>query len=125
MRDEALVPRQGGLRHQDLRAGRARPLERSVDARRGSEVGHRPLAGRLVAFAVHQAAADAVLGVREQRDPERPEALLLELAVEQFLVEGGRALEIRDRDFTPDDCVLHFALLHVRDCTPQRMISPC
>jgi hypothetical protein len=115
--DEALVAGQRHLRYQHFRARGGRALQRRVDPGLGREIGHRPLPRGLVAFALHQAAADAVGGVREQRDFVRTEVLGLQLAVEQLLVESGCALEIGYRDFAPDHCVLHFSLLldEVRD----------
>jgi len=102
-------------------------LSAAVDAGLGREIGHRSLPRRLVAFALHQAAADAVGGVREERDLVGAESLGFQLAVEQLLVEGGRAPEIGYRDFAPDHCVLHFSLLQVK-CgirTAERMKPPC
>src|SRR5437899_12530513 len=91
--DVALVAGQRHLRHQHLRTRSGRALECRVDPGFGREIRHGALPRGLVAFAFHQAAADSVRCVREQRDFVGPEALGFQLAVEQLLVESGRALE--------------------------------
>src|SRR5437899_7954823 len=80
--DVALVAGQRHLRHQHLRARGGRALERRVDPRLGREIGHRTLGRGLVAFALHQAAADSVCRVREKRDLKGAEILVLQLSVE-------------------------------------------
>src|SRR5262245_7910218 len=120
MRDPALVAGKLRLGHQDLGACGTRSLERGVDARGRREVRDCPFPGRLVAFTVHQAAAYALLAMREQRDPERAELVERELRVEQLFIERARPLEVGDCDFTPHYGVLHLASpsRDVRDRTP-------